>query len=192
MDKVKKVVEFYVNNVHDKDDKEQSDLFFDMMDELTFEEADEFFWEMEMRDIDYWGTKDWVEEEEEEESNEEYSEEDEGKYVGLLLRRNRDELYDKLVELEVIDKDKVKVKDFNFKNGCIEFEDFILLDGLEVSFDKKLVDFEDSVYGSKLIEFEIKGKRVFGISYEPDDRKRWEMMSQDPDCIITIDGEEEK
>jgi hypothetical protein len=60
MMKVIEVVEFYINNVHDKDNREDSDLFYEMKDELTFEEEDEFFWELEMRDIDYWGNKDYI------------------------------------------------------------------------------------------------------------------------------------
>ncbi len=63
MMKVIEVVEFYINSVHDTDYQENLanyDLFYEMYEAFSFDDMDEFFCELEIRDIDFWGNKDYI------------------------------------------------------------------------------------------------------------------------------------
>jgi hypothetical protein len=88
-------------------------------------------------------------------------------------------LFDKLVELKLIyideeddEEDRLSVDDLMFEVGCYEkgndliiSEDIcILLDGFDVSFDRKFVKriYDDE---SNEFEFEFKGKKIFGLGY---------------------------
>jgi hypothetical protein len=96
-----------------------------------------------------------------------------------FLEENKVELFEKLVELELVyidededDEDRLSVDDLMFEVGCyekgndlIDSEDIcVLLEGFDVSFDRKLVK---KIYGdeSSECEFEFKGKKVFGLMY---------------------------
>jgi len=89
-----------------------------------------------------------------------------------FLEENKVELYNRLVELEEIEIGEVEIDDLMFEVGCyekgndlIDSEDIcILLEGFDVSFDRKLVK---KIYGdeSSECEFEFKGKKVFGLRY---------------------------
>ena len=89
------------------------------------------------------------------------------------------ELFDKLVELKLVyideeddEEDRLSVDDLMFEVGCYEkgndlinSEDIcILLDGFDVSFDRKFVKriYDDE---SNEFEFEFKGKKIFGLGY---------------------------
>jgi hypothetical protein len=88
-------------------------------------------------------------------------------------------LFDKLVELKLVyideeddEEDRLSVDDLMFEVGCYEkgndlinSEDIcILLDGFDVSFDRKFVKriYDDE---SNEFEFEFKGKKIFGLGY---------------------------
>jgi hypothetical protein len=96
-----------------------------------------------------------------------------------FLKENKVELFDKLVELKLIyideeddEEDRLSVDDLMFEVGCYEkgndlinSEDIcILLDGFDVSFDRKFVKriYDDE---SNEFEFEFKGKKIFGLGY---------------------------
>jgi hypothetical protein len=96
-----------------------------------------------------------------------------------FLKENKVELFDKLVELKLIyideeddEEDRLSVDDLMFEVGCyekgndlIDSEDIcILLDGFDVSFDRKFVKriYDDE---SNEFEFEFKGKKIFGLGY---------------------------
>jgi hypothetical protein len=96
-----------------------------------------------------------------------------------FLKENKVELLDKLVELKLVyideeddEEDRLSVDDLMFEVGCYEkgndlinSEDIcILLDGFDVSFDRKFVKriYDDE---SNEFEFEFKGKKIFGLGY---------------------------
>jgi hypothetical protein len=96
-----------------------------------------------------------------------------------LIKENKVELFDKLVELKLVyideeddEEDRLSVDDLMFEVGCyekgndlIDSEDIcILLDGFDVSFDRKFVKriYDDE---SNEFEFEFKGKKIFGLGY---------------------------
>jgi hypothetical protein len=96
-----------------------------------------------------------------------------------FLKENKVELFDKLVELKLVyideeddEEDRLSVDDLMFEVGCYEkgndlinSEDIcILLDGFDVSFDRKFVKriYDDE---SNEFEFEFKGKKIFGLGY---------------------------
>jgi hypothetical protein len=96
-----------------------------------------------------------------------------------FLKENKVELFDKLVELKLVyideeddEEDRLSVDDLMFEVGCyekgndlIDSEDIcILLDGFDVSFDRKFVKriYDDE---SNEFEFEFKGKKIFGLGY---------------------------
>jgi hypothetical protein len=96
-----------------------------------------------------------------------------------FLKENKIELFDKLVELKLVyideeddEEDRLSVDDLMFEVGCyekgndlIDSEDIcILLDGFDVSFDRKFVKriYDDE---SNEFEFEFKGKKIFGLGY---------------------------
>ena len=96
-----------------------------------------------------------------------------------FLKENKVELFDKLVELKLVyideeddEEDRLSVDDLMFEVGCyekgndlIDSEDIcILLDGFDVSFDRKFVKriYDDE---SNEFEFEFKGKKILGLGY---------------------------
>ena len=96
-----------------------------------------------------------------------------------FLKENKVELFDKLVELKLIyideeddEEDRLSVDDLMFEVGCyekgndlIDSEDIcILLDGFDVSFDRKFVKkiYDDE---SSEFEFEFNGEKIFGLGY---------------------------
>jgi hypothetical protein len=95
-----------------------------------------------------------------------------------FLKENKVELFDKLVELKLVyideeddEEDRLSVDDLMFEVGCyekgndlIDSEDIcILLDGFDVSFDRKFVK---RIYDDESNEFEFeKGKKIFGLGY---------------------------
>ena len=99
------------------------------------------------------------------------------KEIIKFLEENKVELFEKLVELELvfIDNDeefRLSVDDLMFEVGCyekgndlIDSEDIcVLLEGFDVSFDRKFVK---KIYGdeSSEFEFEFKGEKIFGLGY---------------------------
>jgi hypothetical protein len=88
-----------------------------------------------------------------------------------FLKENKVELYNKLVELEEIEIEEVDIDDLMFEVGCyekgntlIDSEDIcVLLEGFDVSFDKKLVRCFDSE--CEMSEFEFKDKIVYSLRY---------------------------
>jgi hypothetical protein len=96
-----------------------------------------------------------------------------------FLKENKVELFDKLIELELVwidedddeDDEKLSVDDLYFDIGCyekgndlIDSEDVcMLLDGFDVSFERKFVK---KIYDdSRECEFDFKGKKIFGLLY---------------------------
>jgi len=94
-----------------------------------------------------------------------------------FLKESKEELFNKLVELELVCIDDVEdgtlsVEDLEFEIGCyekgndlIESEEICsVLEGLDLSFERKFVK---KIYGdeSKEFEFEFKGKKIFGLGY---------------------------
>jgi hypothetical protein len=88
-----------------------------------------------------------------------------------FLEENKVDLYNKLVELEEIEIEEVEIDDLMFEVGCyergntlIDSEDIcVLLEGFDVSFDKKLVR---CFYGEcKMSEFEFKDKIIYSLRY---------------------------
>jgi len=88
-----------------------------------------------------------------------------------FLKENKEELFDKLVEIGVV-WDENEVDDLMFEVGCyekgntlIDSEDIcVLLEGFDVSFDRKLVSVDDD-YGSRNFEFEFKDKKIYCLIY---------------------------
>jgi hypothetical protein len=88
-----------------------------------------------------------------------------------FLEENKVELYDKLVELDLIEIEEVELDDLMFEVGCyekgntlIDSEDIcVLLEGFDVSFDKKLVRCFD--YECEMSEFEFKDKIIYSLRY---------------------------
>ena len=96
-----------------------------------------------------------------------------------FLKENKVELFDKLVELKLVyideeddEEDRLSVDDLMFEVGCyekgntlIDSEDIcILLEGFDVSFDKKLVRLVDR-YEGRMFEFDFKDEKIFGLKY---------------------------
>ena len=89
-----------------------------------------------------------------------------------FLEENKVNLYNKLIEIEEIEECEVELDDLMFEVGCyekgntlIDSEDIcMLLEGFDVSFDKKLVRLVDR-YEGELIEFDFKDKKIFGLRY---------------------------
>jgi hypothetical protein len=95
-----------------------------------------------------------------------------------FLKESKEELFNKLVELEFIDSDEVEdgdidVNDLMFEVGCyekgntlIDSEDIcVLLEGFDVSFDKKLVKcvgYDEC----RNFEFEFKDKKIYCVIYD--------------------------
>lgn len=98
------------------------------------------------------------------------------KEIIKFLEENKVELFDKLVELELVCIDDVEdgylsVDDLTFVNGCYEKGDDLIdseeicgvLEGLDLSFKRKFVK---CVYGDAYeFEFDFKGEKIFGLSY---------------------------
>ena len=93
-----------------------------------------------------------------------------------FLKESKEELFNKLVELEFIDSDEVEdgdidVNDLMFEVGCYEKGDDLIeseeicgvLEGVDLSFKRKFVR---DIYGDGF-EFELKinNKRIYGLSY---------------------------
>ena len=87
-----------------------------------------------------------------------------------FLKENKEELFDKLVEIGVV-WDENEVDDLMFEVGCyekgntlIDSEDIcVLLEGFDVSFDKKLVRCFDCE--CEMSEFEFKDKIIYSLRY---------------------------
>ena len=94
------------------------------------------------------------------------------KEIIKFLEENKVDLYNKLIEIEEIEECEVELDDLMFEVGCyekgntlIDSEDIcMLLEGFDVSFDKKLVRLVDRCEG-ELIEFDFKDKKIFGLRY---------------------------
>jgi hypothetical protein len=94
------------------------------------------------------------------------------KEIIKFLEENKVELYNKLIEIEEIEECEVELDDLMFEVGCyekgndlIDSEDIcVLLEGLDVSFDRKFVKriYDDE---SSEFEFEFKGEKIFGLGY---------------------------
>ena len=88
-----------------------------------------------------------------------------------FLEENKVELFEKLVELEEIEIEEVEIDDLMFEVGCyekgntlIDSEDIcVLLEGFDVSFDRKLVRCFDSE--CEMSEFEFKDKIIYSLRY---------------------------
>ena len=94
------------------------------------------------------------------------------KEIIKFLEENKVDLYNKLIEIEEIEECEVEVDDLMFEVGCyekgntlIDSEDIcILLEGFDVSFDKKLVRLVDR-YEGRMFEFDFKDEKIFGLKY---------------------------
>ena len=94
------------------------------------------------------------------------------KEIIKFLEENKVDLYNKLIEIEEIEECEVELDDLMFEVGCyekgntlIDSEDIcILLEGFDVSFDKKLVRLVDR-YEGRMIEFDFKDEKIFGLKY---------------------------
>ena len=94
------------------------------------------------------------------------------KEIIKFLEENKVDLYNKLIEIEEIEDCEVELDDLMFEVGCyekgntlIDSEDIcILLEGFDVSFDKKLVRLVDK-YEGRMFEFDFKGEKIFGLKY---------------------------
>ena len=88
-----------------------------------------------------------------------------------FLEENKVELYNKLIELEEIEIEEVEIDDLMFEVGCyekgntlIDSEDIcVLLDGFDVSFNRKLVRNYSSE--CEMSEFEFKDKIIYSLRY---------------------------
>ena len=88
-----------------------------------------------------------------------------------FLKENKVELFDKLVELELVEIEEDEINDLLFEVGCyekgntlVDSEDIcVLLEGFDVSFDKKLVRCFD--YECEMSEFEFKDKIIYSLRY---------------------------
>ena len=89
-----------------------------------------------------------------------------------FLKENKVELFDKLVELELVEIEEDDINDLLFEVGCYEKgntlvdseEICVLLEGFDVSFDKKLVkcfDYDEC----RNFEFEFKDKKIYCVLY---------------------------
>ena len=94
------------------------------------------------------------------------------KEIIKFLEENKVDLYNKLIEIEEIEECEVEVDDLMFEVGCyekgntlIDSEDIcMLLEGFDVSFDKKLVRLVDR-YEGRMFEFDFKDEKIFGLKY---------------------------
>jgi hypothetical protein len=94
------------------------------------------------------------------------------KEIIKFLEENKVDLYNKLIEIEEIEECEVELDDLMFEVGCyekgntlIDSEDIcMLLEGFDVSFDKKLVRLVDR-YEGRMIEFDFKDEKIFGLKY---------------------------
>ena len=94
------------------------------------------------------------------------------KEIIKFLEENKVDLYNKLIEINEIEECEVELDDLMFEVGCyekgntlIDSEDIcILLEGFDVSFDKKLVRLVDR-YEGRMIEFDFKDEKIFGLKY---------------------------
>ena len=94
------------------------------------------------------------------------------KEIIKFLEENKVDLYNKLIEINEIEECEVELDDLMFEVGCyekgntlIDSEDIcMLLEGFDVSFDKKLVRLVDR-YEGRMIEFDFKGEKIFGLKY---------------------------
>jgi len=88
-----------------------------------------------------------------------------------FLKENKVELFDKLVELELVEIEEDAINDLLFEVGCyekgntlIDSEDIcVLLDGFDVSFNRKLVRNYSSE--CEMSEFEFKDKIIYSLRY---------------------------
>ena len=95
------------------------------------------------------------------------------KEIIKFLEENKVDLYNKLIEIEEIEECEVELDDLMFEVGCyekgntlIDSEDIcVLLEGFDVSFDKKLVRLVDR-YEGRMFEFDFKDEKIFGLKYD--------------------------
>ncbi len=89
-----------------------------------------------------------------------------------FLKENKVELFDKLVEIDEFYIEETEIEDLIFEVGCYEKgntlvdseEICVLLEGFDVSFDKKLVKcfgFDEC----RNFEFEFKDKKIYCVLY---------------------------
>ena len=89
-----------------------------------------------------------------------------------FLKENKVELFEKLVEIDEFYIEETEIDDLMFEVGCYEngitlldSEDIcMLLEGFDVSFDKKLVRLVDR-YEGRMFEFDFKDEKIFGLKY---------------------------
>jgi hypothetical protein len=94
------------------------------------------------------------------------------KEIIKFLEENKVDLYNKLIEINEIEECEFELDDLMFEVGCyekgntlIDSEDIcMLLEGFDVSFDKKLVRLVDR-YEGRMIEFDFKDEKIFGLKY---------------------------
>ena len=89
-----------------------------------------------------------------------------------FLKENKVELFDKLVEIDEFYLEETEIDDLMFEVGCYEKgftlvdseEICVLLEGFDVSFDKKLVKCVgyDEV---RNFEFDFKDKKIYCVLY---------------------------
>ena len=95
------------------------------------------------------------------------------KEIIKFLEENKVDLYNKLIEIEEIEECEVELDDLMFEVGCyekgntlIDSEDIcMLLEGFDVSFDKKLVKLVSRCEG-RMFEFDFKDEKIFGLKYD--------------------------
>ena len=89
-----------------------------------------------------------------------------------FLKENKVELFDKLVEIDEFYLEETEIGDLMFEVGCYEKgftlvdseEICVLLEGFDVSFDKKLVKcfgYEEC----RNFEFDFKDKKIYCVLY---------------------------
>lgn len=89
-----------------------------------------------------------------------------------FLKENKVELFDKLVEIDEFYLEETEIDDLMFEVGCFEKgntlvnseEICVLLEGFDVSFDKKLVKcfYYDE---ARNFEFDFKDKKIYCVLY---------------------------
>ena len=89
-----------------------------------------------------------------------------------FLKENKVELFEKLIEIDEFYIEETEIDDLMFEVGCYEKgntlvdseEICVLLEGFDVSFDKKLVkcfDYDEC----RNFEFEFKDKKIYCVLY---------------------------
>lgn len=92
-----------------------------------------------------------------------------------FLEENKTELFNKVIEEELVDADDVEegyftIEDLELMEGCYEKGDDLIdtdeicsvMEGLDLSFKRKFVK---DTYGGGEIEWKINGKKIYGLIY---------------------------